>query len=296
MNPTAWAWPFAAALFFTIEAAFGWNLSRGKAQNSCLRCRGAKGLNTDNGEDPMPATTDTKPSAARFTGIDEAALTFLRGLKQNNDRDWFRERKPVYEEKLKRPVEALVTEAAEAARKRGFPLFPKTKNPLTRIYRDIRFSHDKTPFHTHVGAVLHGPPRMGGYGEIYIHIEPANPFVAAGFWMPERDFLRRWRERMAAKPGEFQKVVRELTAKRLEWLDGYSLKRMPRGFERQADGDLESFFKRQIFIVRRKFTLRDIGSRSLVEKVAEFAVSARPLLEYGWSINYRPKRDILDGE
>ena len=48
----------------------------------------------------MPATSDTKPSAARFTGIDEAALTFLRDLKQNNDRDWFRERKPVYEEKL----------------------------------------------------------------------------------------------------------------------------------------------------------------------------------------------------
>jgi uncharacterized protein (TIGR02453 family) len=123
----------------------------------------------------MPATTDKRPAAVRFTGIDDLALTFLRDLKQNNDRDWFRERKQVYEEKLKRPVEALVTEAAEAARKRGFPLFPKAKNPLTRIYRDIRFSHDKTPFHTHVGAVLHGPPRMGGYGEIYIHIEPANP-------------------------------------------------------------------------------------------------------------------------
>ena len=189
-------------------------------------------------------------------------------------------------------METLVTEAAQAARKRGFPLFPKAKNPLTRIYRDIRFSHDKTPFHTHVGAVLHGPPQMGGYGEIDIHIEPANPFVAAGFWMPERDFLRMWRERMAAKPAEFQKVVRSLAAEKVEWLDGYSLKRLPRGFERQAGGNLESFFKRQVYVVRRKFTLRDIGSRSLVEKIAEFSVSARPLLEYGWSLQYRPKRII----
>ena len=140
-------------------------------------------------------------------------------------------------------MEALVTEAAEAARKRGFPLFPKAKNPLTRIYRDIRFSHDKTPFHTHVGAVLHGPPRTGGYGEIYIHIEPANPFVAAGFWMPERDFLRRWRERMATKPAEFQKVVRSLAAKKVEWLDGYSLKRLPRRLREAGGQESGEFFQ-----------------------------------------------------
>jgi uncharacterized protein (TIGR02453 family) len=244
----------------------------------------------------MAATTDSRLASARFAGIDETALTFLCDLKQNNDREWFRERKHVYEETLRRPLEALVTEAAQAARKRGFPLFPKAKNPLTRIYRDIRFSQDKTPFHTHVGAVLHGPPRTGGYGEIYIHIEPTNPFVAAGFWMPEREFLRAWRERMAANPDEFHKVVRSLAAKKLEWLNGYSLKRLPRGFERQAGGKLEDYFKKQVFIVRRPFELKEIGARSLVEKIAEFAVSARPLLEYGWALGYRPKRDILEGE
>lgn len=243
----------------------------------------------------MPATAD-RPTPLRFSGIDEAALGFLRDLKENNDRDWFRERKHIYEEKLKRPLEALAEESAAVARSRGFTLFPKARNPLTRIYRDIRFSADKSPFHTHLGAVLHGPPRTAGYGEIYIHIEASNPFVAAGFWMPERDFLRSWRTRMAAKPAEFERVVRALGAKKLDWLDGYSLKRLPRGFESQANGKLEDFFKRQVYVVRVGLRQPDLASRSLVNKIADFAVNARPLLEYGWGLGYRPQRDILDGE
>ena len=90
----------------------------------------------------------------------------------------------------------LTPEQIAAARKLGFALYPKDKNPLTRIYRDIRFSSDKTPFHTYLGASLRGSPAKASLGELYIHIEAEQPFVAAGFWMPERPFLHVWRERM----------------------------------------------------------------------------------------------------
>jgi uncharacterized protein (TIGR02453 family) len=229
----------------------------------------------------------------KFAGFSRDALQFLRDLKQNNDRDWFRERKPIYEETLKQPAEQLVSEAAAATRKLGFPLFPKERSPLTRIYRDIRFSSDKTPFHTHIGASLKGSPGKSNLGELYIHIHPEDAFVAAGFWMPERPFLQVWRERMAQNPKEFNKVLRMLAAKDLKWLDGYSLKRLPRGFENQKDSELEPHFKRQVFIVQRRLTTKEIGSPKLVDLIAQFAIASRPLLDYGWNLKYVPKRDIL---
>lgn len=231
-----------------------------------------------------------------FAGIDASALQFLRDLKQNNERDWFRERKHIYEDQLKRPIETLVNEASAAARKLGFPLFPKDKNPLTRIYRDIRFSPDKTPFHTYVGAMLRGASGRNRLGELYIHIDADQPFVAAGFWMPERPFLQAWRERMARNPQEFSSVLKALRKENLAWLEGYALKRMPRGFESQAGTEFEEHFKRQVYVVRQSFTVKDIASPALVGRIARFAVAARPLLEYGWALGYKRKRDILDSE
>ncbi len=234
------------------------------------------------------------PDTSPFKGIKKEALQFLRDLKENNDRDWFRERKHVYEEKLRRPVEALLWESAALARKRGFPLYLKDKNPVTRIYRDIRFSADKTPFHTFLGGTLRGAPPNGAHGEVYLHITFDQPFVAAGYWMPERPFLHAWREQMARNPKEFLRILKALERSKLEWLEGYALKRMPKGFEPQAGTPLESYFKKQVFIVRERLTERDIGSQAATEKIATFALAARPLLEYGWRFNYTRKRDMLE--
>lgn len=229
-----------------------------------------------------------------FKGIKKEALQFLRDLKENNDRDWFRDRKHIYEETLRHPVESLLRECATLARKRGFPLYLKDKNPVTRIYRDIRFSADKTPFHTFVGGTLRGAPPNGAHGEVYLHVTFDEPFVAAGYWMPERPFLQAWRERMVRNPKEFLQILKALQQSKLEWLEGYALKRMPKGFEAQAGTRLENYLKKQVFIVRERLTGRDLGSAAAVEKIAAFALAARPLLEYGWRLNYARKRDMLE--
>src|SRR5665213_2953184 len=120
------------------------------------------------------ASKDKKPAAVdlRFSGFTRTGLAFLSELKQNNDREWFRERKHIYETELRAPMEALAHQSTLRCRRAGIPLSPKEKNPLTRIYRDIRFSSDKTPFHTHVGAALKGLSSVGRVGELYLHISP----------------------------------------------------------------------------------------------------------------------------
>jgi uncharacterized protein (TIGR02453 family) len=231
-----------------------------------------------------------------FEAIGKKAFQFLRDLKAHNDRDWFRKRKHIFEEELKGPLEALLRDSAALIRKGGFPLYPKEKNSLTRIYRDIRFRADKTPFHTHLGGSLRGLGAKATLGEVYIHITFGEPFVAAGFWMPERPFLQAWRQRMARNPAEYMELLKQLKKNGVEWLEGYSLKRLPKGFESEAGTPLEGEFKRQVYIVHQRLSERDFLSAEAVRTIAKFALAAKPLIEYGWGLKYAPRRDILEDE
>jgi uncharacterized protein (DUF2461 family) len=96
------------------------------------------------------------------------------------------------------------------------------------------------------------------------------------------------------RPKSLSTVLRKLDRSKLEWLGGYSLKRLPRGFEAHAGSALEAYFKKQVFIVHQPFTRRDVTSAALVQQVADFAVAARPLLEFGWSLKVAPLKDILE--
>lgn len=232
----------------------------------------------------------------KFLGFTQAGLAFLSDLKQNNQREWFREHKQIYEAELREPMEALVHQSAAGCRRAGVPLFAKEKNPLTRIYRDIRFTPDKTPFHTHVGATLRGLRATAGIGELYLHISPDEKFVAAGFWLPERPFLQLWRERMVSKPDQFKSVLLKLKKRNLNWLHHHSLKKLPRGFESHAGAELADYLKLQVYVVRMVLADEEVLSSGLVDTIVQFAMAAKPLLEFGWSLPYSPKRDILEIE
>jgi uncharacterized protein (TIGR02453 family) len=240
------------------------------------------------------ATQASQYLPRRFDGIPEAGFNFLRALKKHNDRDWFRERKHLFEEGVQRPMEALVVEAAAHCRKRGVALYAKDKNPLTRIYRDIRFSSDKRPFNTHLGAGLRSSPAGNGLGEVYIHITFDKPLVAAGFWMPERPFLQLWRESMAADPAAMKRMVRQLAKAGLSLSEERRLTRLPRGFDAFAGSDIADFMRLTSYVVARDLTPDQCRTTELVDTIVDFALAAKPLLEYGWKFNYQPKRDILD--
>ncbi|HEX4229941.1 MAG TPA: DUF2461 domain-containing protein [Bryobacteraceae bacterium] len=246
---------------------------------------------------PNTAKLSTADAVPAFSGFPKAGIRFLRDLKRNNDREWFRERKHIYEEAVRAPMESLLHEIAAACQARGFALHAKHKNPVMRIYRDIRFSSDKSPFHTHVGGALKQSHSKTAFGGMYIHISPGQSFVAAGFWMPERPFVQAWRNAMAADPKRFARVLSALEKQELDLARDRPLTRFPRGFEAQADSPLADIFKLVSYIVHRPVQAAEYSSEKMVHIATDFALAARPLLEYGWALNYSPRRDILaDGE
>ena len=242
---------------------------------------------------PVKAKEEAAP-AARFAGFPKAGMKFLRDLKKNNDREWFRERKPLYEESVHVPMELVAREVAAGCRKRGFALYAKEKNPVMRVYRDIRFSPDKRPFKTHVGCGLKHEQSKSSQGEVYIHISPEESFFAAGFWMPERSFLQAWREAMASDRKKFQKALAALEKSGLALSRESTLTRLPRGFDAQAGSPLADIFKLTSYVVTRPVTAIEYTSPRLVGSAVDFALAAKPLLEYGWSLNHAAKRDILE--
>ena len=226
--------------------------------------------------------------ASEFKGFTDAAVQFLQDLKENNDRDWFAPRKSFYETEVKAPMVELVQEVAAACQKKGFALFPKERSPVSRIYRDIRFSPDKRPFQHHVGATLHGRASPTSFGEMYIHVAPDGSFVAAGFYMPDPAFVRLARTRISGRPEEFEAVVKALRKKGLELGKEGQLKRMPRGFERFADSAVAGYLKLSSLVVSRKLERDEVSSPRLVQSATNFALAARPLLEWGWGLGYKP--------
>src|SRR6188508_3801769 len=116
-----------------------------------------------------------------FPGFSPDAVDFLVELAQNNDRSWFQPRKAEYERLLREPMEALVADLAERLAARGIPLRADPKRSIFRIYRDTRFSKDKSPYKTHVAANFpwvdpeRGEDHDGGHaGGGYFHLEPGN--------------------------------------------------------------------------------------------------------------------------
>jgi uncharacterized protein (TIGR02453 family) len=233
-----------------------------------------------------PANARAEQVRSEFSGFPEAGFRLLQQLKKNNNREWFADRKEAYKESVQRPMEALVAAVAAKCRTRGLPLFPKEKNPVMRIYRDIRFSADKTPHKTHVAAELRRS-FSGSQAMLYLHFGPARSFVAAGVWQPDRTLLQAWRAAMIGKPDEIETVAASLKRKKLE-LDGeYSLSSMPRGFQNFAQSPLAPFLKLTSFVMARTIETADCHSAKLIDKVVAFAFEAKPLLDFGWKIEDR---------
>lgn len=165
------------------------------------------------------------------------ALTFLRGLARNNDRDWFNARKEVFETKLKAPMLATV----EAINAELMDFAPEhvtdPKRALYRIYRDTRFSNDKTPYKTHIAAIF---PRKGlekhAGASFYFHLSPKELGIAAGMYMPGPEQLLAVRTYLAEHHAAFRKAAKapeKLTGK----LHGDAVKRMPKGFDPESPAD-----------------------------------------------------------
>ena len=224
---------------------------------------------------------DTLPP---FPGLRPEAFQFLRDLKAHNERDWFKPRKTTFDDELMDPIKCLVAQVGREAHARGIPLTGDPAKSLFRIYRDTRFSKNKDPYKTHVGATLTRSGRRDDPGGLYLHIQPDGCFLAAGFWAPPKELLSAWRERLAADPQGFLAVVEAVEAEGLELTTRDSLKRMPRGYEAHAESPAADYFKWKGTIASQPVADEALMTPAFAEQVLAFAEAARPLLDYGWRL------------
>jgi uncharacterized protein (TIGR02453 family) len=180
-------------------------------------------------------------------------LAFLRGLKRNNDRAWFAERKDLYERDVRAPMTALVERLAVDLRRLAPDLVAAPRVSLYRIYRDTRFSEDKSPFKTQIGAVFphRDLPRHAGAG-LYLEIGPGGTMIAGGIYMPGSAELQVLREHLAHNHARFRALVESPVFRRSAGpVSGDSLRRVPRGFP--VDHPAAAYLKLRQFLFGRNY-------------------------------------------
>ena len=174
-----------------------------------------------------------KPAAtAPAAHLRPEGLKFLRSLEKNNDRDWFNERKAIFEAELKEPMLAIVREVTEAMTEFAPNHVRPAEKSLFRIYRDTRFSNDKRPYKTHVAAWWShmGMEKTSGAG-YYFQVSPKGVVIAAGAYMPEKEQLAAIRHWLLENHVEFRKVLRTAALRKtFEEFEGEALTRPPKGF------------------------------------------------------------------
>jgi uncharacterized protein (TIGR02453 family) len=180
-----------------------------------------------------------------------AALAFLGELRKHNQRRWFQPRKHIYEESVKTPMTEAVHRIGEALARFAPEMVADPKISLYRIYRDTRFSPDKSPYKTHAAAVFpfRGLPKNSGPG-LYFHISPEEVLIGGGMYMPESEALRAVRAAIAATPREFIRIVESKRfRKAFGELEGEQLKTMPKGFS--ADHPAARYLRYKQFLFSR---------------------------------------------
>jgi len=159
-------------------------------------------------------------------------LRFLRALKRNNDREWFRARKAQYEIDVRQPMIELIDRLARDFRSFAPEFVAEPKVSLYRIYRDTRFSADKTPLKTHVAA--HFPVRgfpKGQGGGLYLEVAPAWVWMGGGVYMPSNPQLHAIRSQIAVTHPRLHRLVTATAFRRtVGTLQGERLSRVPRGY------------------------------------------------------------------
>jgi len=235
----------------------------------------------------MAVATDTT-----FTGFRPEAIQFLVDLTDNNDRAWFQPRKGDYERLLKEPLEALCIALDGEFRSRGLPLRADPSRSPFRIYRDTRFSRDKSPYKTHVAASFgwagddeeavgrsHAENVHASGG--YFHLQPGEIFVGGGVWHPDPSWLKAFRDRLVDDFEGFQDII-EAPAFRDAFGtvgdDGESLKRVPSGYP--PDHPAADLLRKKNVTFGRRLADADALSPALPTVIAESFAAGTPLLRY----------------
>jgi uncharacterized protein (TIGR02453 family) len=218
------------------------------------------------------------PAAApRFTA---GTLSFLRRLKRNNRREWFNARRDEYEREVRQPMTAIIEQLATDFRSFAPELVASPKVSMYRIYRDTRFSDNKTPYKTHAAAVFpcRSLPKHEGAG-LYFQVSPDGVWVGGGMYAPQTPQLHAVREHIAANSRRLRAIVLSPAFRRaVGALEGERLQRVPRGFPK--DHEAAEYLKYRQFLAGCEFPAPFATSPGFYRSVVGVFRHITPLIRF----------------
>ncbi len=214
--------------------------------------------------------------------LQPSTIKFLKELKKNNTREWFEKNRKIYEA-AKEDFANLVETVIEKHGKKDEGIASlKAKECMFRINRDIRFSKDKSPYKTNMGASINKGGKkvmMAGY---YFHCEPGNSFAGGGLWSPEADKIKKVRQEIDYNFDEFKKVV---SSKKFvtEYSGLYkgedvTLIREPKGYEK--NNSAIEFIKLKSWIAMKPIPDKDLTGKDLAKKILDAFAALQPLIQF----------------
>lgn len=204
-------------------------------------------------------------------------LAFLKKLQANNNRDWFQENKHIYLTQHQNTID-FAQSVLELLRHHDNIETESGKKSLHRIYRDVRFSKDKSPYKNNWSGSFRRATKLlrGGY---YFHIQPGNSFAAGGFWGPNTDDLKRIREEIAYDDGPLREIIGSQNfVRHFGSLVGEQLKTAPKGFPK--DHQAIDLLRYKQFLVSERFSDEEVCQADFANKVDQSFRAMRPFFDY----------------
>jgi len=209
--------------------------------------------------------------------IPKSSLDFLNQLKKHNDRDWFNDHKELFI-KEQSYIESFANDLLMELNSHDVIETPSGKKSLHRIYRDTRFSKEKTPYKTNWSGSFRRATkyRRGGY---YFHIEPGNSFIAGGFWGPSPDDLKRIRDDFEFDDTPIRKIMKSKSfTSTFGTLQGEQLKTTPKGFEK--DSKAIDLLRYKQFLVIKEFSDKEVLDNNFLKEANTTFKNMRPFFDY----------------
>lgn len=207
----------------------------------------------------------------------QTSFKFLKKLKENNNREWFNTHKTEFQAE-QQFVETFAEELLGKLSKHDLIETPSGKKSLFRIYRDTRFSNDKTPYKTNWSGAFRRATkqRRGGY---YFQLEPGNTFIAGGFWGPSPEDLKKIRDDIAFDPAPLRKILKSKSfISHFGALEGEQLKTTPKGFDAGHEG-IDLLRYKQFLLIKR-FTDKEALSDTFLKEADLTFQAMRPFFDY----------------
>lgn len=214
--------------------------------------------------------------------LQAATVSFLKDLNRNNNKEWFEKNRSRYENAKADFLQMVQGVVKELGKKDADIAVLEPKKCLFRINRDVRFSKDKSPYKTNLGASFEKGGRISPYAAYYLHIEPGKSFVAGGIWMPDAERTKAIRQEIDYNWSEFSSIIQNKKFRTLfndvDKSKEYSLTREPKGYEK--DNPAIDYIKLKSWTVSHALTDDELQQKDILKKITASFEALIPFIQF----------------